>query len=145
MPTTRADLFPQAIRRTLAQRAGADPDARAVAGATIHTWQQMVAQLEPVIGARGVDAILRRALHLTSSSRPWLAFTSAQGDTAALLVHLEKHLADCAPDVAAEAGSALLVTFVKLLTALVGDSLTERLLAPVWVSALPASEQETKS
>jgi len=40
---------------------------------------------------------------------------------------------------AAEAAGALLLTFAELLATLIGESLTERLLAPVWARA---SEQE---
>jgi hypothetical protein len=41
------------------------------------------------------------------------------------------------------AGTALLVTFTELLVSLIGESLSERLLAPVWAPQLLASAQES--
>ena len=40
---------------------------------------------------------------------------------------------------------ALMVTFTELLSTLIGDSLTKRLLNPVWALPSPTSAQETKS
>jgi hypothetical protein len=48
-------------------------------------------------------------------------------------------------DAAAEASYSLLTTFVELLTNLIGASLAERLLGPVWLPPLPASKKEIKS
>jgi hypothetical protein len=45
----------------------------------------------------------------------------------------------------AEAASALLMSFVASLATLLGDSLTERLLAPVWEQPSLPSGQETTS
>jgi hypothetical protein len=46
---------------------------------------------------------------------------------------------------AAEAAQALLFNFTEMLSRLVGESLTERLLAPVWAHPPLLSEQEIKS
>jgi hypothetical protein len=46
---------------------------------------------------------------------------------------------------AAEAVYALLLTFTELLATLIGESLTERLLAPVWARPSLPSDQETVS
>lgn len=145
MSTTNRDLCREAIRRTLAQRAGGAPDAGAVAEATLSIWRKVVAQLVPVIGARGVDVIFGRSLHLASAAFPWLAIAGTHEDSVALLASLKARLADREPNDAAEAGYTLLVTFTDLLISLVGESLTARLLEPVWVSTPPVSEKETKS
>ncbi|MGK2944647.1 MAG: hypothetical protein ACSLFC_07895 [Desulfuromonadales bacterium] len=143
--TTNRELWREAIRITLAHRAGDAPDASAVAEATASTWRQVAALLTPVIGARGVDVIFRRALSLTSKIFQWLALGEAQGDSVALLVSLKAQLAGQETDVAAEAGCTLMVTFIELLTTLIGESLTERMVSPVWASPLPPSEQEAES
>jgi hypothetical protein len=143
--TTNRELWREAIRITLAHRAGSAADASAIAEATASTWRQVAALLTPVIGAQGVDVIFRRALSLTSKAFPCLAFGEEHGDSAALLVSLKVHLASRDTATAAEAGCTLMVTFIELLTTLIGESLIERLVSPVWASPLPPSEQETES
>lgn len=134
----------EAIRITLAHRAGAAADARAVADATIGTWRQLESLLAPVIGKQGVDVIFRRALHLSSNRFSWLAFGEEFVDSAVLLASLQARLASRQPDEVAEAGYALLVNFTELLTTLIGEALSERMLRQVWF--FPASsEQEIES
>jgi hypothetical protein len=62
-----------------------------------------------------------------------------------LLINLKARFADQETNAAAEASYTLMVTFVELLTTLIGESLTERLLSPVWALPSPASEKETIS
>ena len=105
----------------------------------------MADRLAPVIGARGVDALFSRSLHVTSKTFPWLAMAGNDGNSAALLASLKVRLAGQETAAAAEASDALLVNFTELLATLIGESLTERLLAPVWLPPSPESEQETAS
>lgn len=131
----------EAIRGALARGAGEAADARAVAEATLRTGREMSARLAPVIGARGVDVLFGRALHLTSAAFPWLAGTALDADEGAQLERAGRRLGAAEPAVAAEAGSALLLTFAELLESLIGESLTGRLLDPVWAPPSPASEK----
>ncbi len=123
----------EAIRRTLAHRAGATPNASTVTEAALSTWQQLAARIEPVIGARGVDALFDRSLHLTSKTFPWLAVTADHGNSTASLASLWGSFETREPTVATEASVALLGTFTELLVSLIGESLTERLLGLVWM------------
>lgn len=147
MPTTDSELLRAAIRTTLAQQAGNAPTARAVADAALNLWQQMAARLAPVIGVRGVDILFGRALHLTSRAFPWLVMVSEHGDSAAQLANFKgrvaARIAARDPSVASEASCALLLTFTELLATLIGEPLTERLLAPVWAPPPPAPERST--
>lgn len=149
LATTESDLRRAAIRETLAHHAGKTPDANAIAAATILTWGQMAIRLAPVIGARGVDVLIRRALHLTHLAFPWLVVAGGENEeheeSIAPLTSLTACLADREPAVVIEASAALLITFTEQLTTLIGESLTARLLGPVWVSSSPAAEQETAS
>ena len=145
MSTAEPELRRDAIRASLAQRAGDDPDASAIAQATLDIWQQVAERLEPVIGARGVDALLGRALYLTSRSFPWLAMTGNGGESPILLASFQTRLAGGETIAAAQAGHALLATFTELLANLIGESLTERLLAPVWVAPSPDPERKNAS
>lgn len=144
MSTTSDDPHREAIRRTLARSAGEDPDARSIAEATLDTWRRVADRLTPVIGARGVDALFSRSLHVTGKAFSWLvAMAGNDGSSAALLAGLKVRLAGQEPAAAAEASHALLVNFTELLATLIGASLTERLLAPVWLPPSPESERET--
>ena len=145
MSTTSNDRHHAAIRRTLARGAGEAPDASAIAEATLNTWHQVATRLAPVVGVRGVDAIFSRSLHVTSKAFPGLAMAGNDGNSAALLAGLKARLAGQETAAAAEASHALLVNFTELLATLIGESLTDRLLAPVWMPPLPAAEQEITS
>lgn len=122
----------EAIRKTLAHRAGDDADARAVAEATVSTWHQAAVRLAPIIGPQGVDVLFRRSLHLTGSSVPWLAPSIDENDCTALLASLQARLAGQEAAAALAASHALLANFTELLASLIGKALTERLLAPIW-------------
>jgi hypothetical protein len=145
MPTADRELCREAIRRTLALRAGDAPDASAVAEAALGTWRIVAIRLAPVIGKQGVDVLFNRSLQLTSATFPWLSIARDHEDNAAVLATLKARFAGSEKDAAAEASYTLLVTFTELLTTLIGESLTERLLGPVWAPPSSAPEQERAS
>jgi hypothetical protein len=132
--TSNLERFRGAIEATLARHAGEAPDAIAVADALAATWHQVVVLLEPVIGVRGIDAIFRRSLFLTSITCTWLVFDEESGDNVALFAGFKACLVARNADDASEAARALLVNFTELLATLIGPSLTERLLVPVWAA-----------
>jgi hypothetical protein len=47
MSGLNSDVYGKAIRETVTLRAGASPDADAIAQSALSTWQQIAAQLEP--------------------------------------------------------------------------------------------------
>ena len=140
-----AALRHAAIGSLLAERAGKSPDASAVSRAIGSIWPEVAARLAPVIGARGVDVLFARALHQTSSAFPWLQIAGDHGNGVAALETLRTCLAGQETAAATEGSHALLMNFTELLATLIGESLTDRLLGPVWAPSLPASEQETGS
>ncbi len=143
MLTTLHTVRREALRATLARRAGNAPTTRSVADAALGIWQQIAARLEPVIGAGGVDVLFGRSLHLTGKAFPWLAAAGAKGNSAASLGSLRACLETHETQVAAAAGLALLAGFTELLAGLIGESLTDRLLGNVWLLPLAISELET--
>lgn len=145
MPITDRDLCREAIRRTLRRRAGDFPDALAIAQATSEIWILMSAQVTPVIGDNGIDAILKRALRLTSVIFPWLASLDGQLDKDSFPARMTELMAGRESTVAVQAGSSLLITFTELLATLIGNSLTRRLLDPVWEVDFVVTEQEKTS
>jgi hypothetical protein len=142
MATGKANLDREAIRTAVAPRASL-PGAGATVEVTAATWRLVAAQLAPVIGERGFEVLFRRALHMTSTTFPWLAVGANPGGSGSPLPSLEGCLARQDPATAAEASYTLLLTFTELLTALIGESLTTRLLAPVWASPSLSSAQES--
>ena len=145
MPTTGNELLREQIRRALVRRGGSESDANAVAEATLGTWHDMSNRLSPVIGTGGVDALFRRSLHITSATFPWLSISAEDENEEALLADLKSRLSGREAAVAAEAGHVLLATFAGLLTDLIGNSLTERLLEPIWNAAPAATDKEISS
>jgi hypothetical protein len=132
----------ETIRRTLVQRAGGGANANAVANAAISTWHEASARLSPIIGGQGIDVLLRRSLHVAGKTFPALAEPTHEGRNNVLLANLQVRLSACETALAIEASNALLVTFTELMSSLIGESLTERLLAPIWAPSFPASEQK---
>jgi hypothetical protein len=140
MAVADSNLFRESIRTVLAQRVGI-PDSKATANATAATWRLLAAQLAPVVGARGLEVLFDRALRMTSATFPWLAVSGGNG--AGLLPGVMEVLACQRPAEAAEASYTLFLTFTELLMTLIGESLTTRLLAPVWSSPSLSSVQES--
>jgi hypothetical protein len=117
---------------TLAQQAAAGADADAIAASAVAAWRGIDAALSPIIGSGGVSALFERSLYLTSARHPALiaAHDDAQGSGG--FVALQAVYARASGAEAAVAHGALLVAFCVLLTALIGEPLTARLLQPVW-------------
>jgi hypothetical protein len=124
----------ESIRTAVAQRTD-QFSADATVEVTAATWRLVAAQLAPVIGARGLEVLFSRALHMTSTTYRWLAVSEDRAGSQDPLPSLAQCLARQDPATAAEASYKLLLTFTELLTTLIGESLTTRLLAPVWATA----------
>ena len=145
MSFTNRHMRREVIRNTLSARTGGAPDARAVAAALLDTWQNMASRLEPVVGARGVDALFGRALHLAGNTFPWLAATGVRGNSATSLASLKTCFEGQKTSVAMDAACALLATFIELLASLIGESLTERLVGGVWDPSHPETQQQRQA
>ena len=145
MSTPKSQFEREAIREVLMFRAGKPFNSIVVAEATLNIWQQMATRLIPVIGERGVEVLFSRSLHLTTRTFPRLEIAADHGDKAALIANVKAQLASSGSNDAIEASCALLGTFTELLSTLIGASLTERLLGPVWTLPSPISVQESES
>jgi len=132
----------EAIRRALLLQAGDAVEASAVATATVATWLEAAIRLTPVIGGEGVDMLFHRALQISAKDFPWLVVTTKKAGRTEMLVALQTHMSEREMEIALEASVALLAAFADLLAHLIGESLTDRLLGPIWAPPLPASEQE---
>ncbi|HEY6645151.1 hypothetical protein [Povalibacter sp.] len=138
--------YVQHARSSLTQLAATGADARRIADRAVSMWSDVDAALSPIIGHRGVTALLRRSLLLTVPTHTALltahADVDAPSDFGALRATLERQ----SSETAIATNDALLQKFVDLLTNLIGESLTERLLRSV--PDTPSSDgavQETSS
>ena len=121
------------IATPLAHRAGAGAGATQVAQAVGALLQEIDRVLCPIIGKGGVLALLQRSVHLSAVQYPWLPTGLGAGGLAGVdATVLTAVLARQDAVQALACGDALLTTFHGLLTSLIGASLTERLLRPVW-------------
>ncbi|MBL0393648.1 hypothetical protein JJ685_21100 [Ramlibacter monticola] len=105
-------------------------DPCAAADAAVAAWAEIDALLAPVLGRRGVAAPYQRSVHLTLTTRPWLAPARDGLLQPGGLDPLHTALAAQDGATAAAASPELLANFRVLLASLLGESLTTRLLAP---------------
>ena len=97
------------------------------------TWREIDVALRPIIGQRGVGLLYKRSLHLVGRDYPWLADMQGISQDTMDLAALAAVITEQESKHAAAAGGLLLKTFHHLLSSLIGPSLTEQLLRPVWV------------
>ena len=122
------------IRRILLENAGGPgANTSAVADATVRTWMRAAAELALLIGQGGVHALYERSLHLTRAIHPWLPEAEHSVPADATFSALKAGLGKGEPEEALEAGIAFLVVYTDLLTKLIGETLTMRLVDASWV------------
>jgi len=126
-----------AMVAALARQAADGAEASTLAASIASTWRQIEQALTPILGARGVAALFKRALFLTKDRFPWLedafAATEASSEHGALDVFGVVLSRQSAATAAAGAG-AFLTTFHDVLVSMIGATLTERLLQSVWAT-----------
>ena len=108
-------------------------------------FQSIDQTLVPIVGQRGMAALYKRTLHLARPTCPWLPVTPEDVSTGIDIAALTAALAQRTAADAAAAGARLLHNFHALLTTLIGEPLTERLLRSVWATFLSGpSARDTK-
>jgi hypothetical protein len=130
------------ILRALTQEAGTDADAKALAAAALRVYDTLAGQLALLIGDGGVRALTARSLHLVQREFPWLAEAQAPDPSEGPFAQVVSSLERQEPAVATEAAAAALATLGALLEALIGETLTMRVLRAAWPSAFPDETQQ---
>ncbi len=120
------------MQTMFARQSAAGADASAIAKMAVSVWKDVGVALSPIIGQPGVAALFKRSLYLTRSAHPCLAIVLEDSTQPDELAALQTVLAQQVMATAEAANNALLQNFQDLLTSLIGLSLTERLLRPVW-------------
>ena len=115
-----------------ARQSAAGGEASRSADMAVAIWKDVGIALSPIIGQTGVAALFKRSIHLTRSAHPCLAAVLDDHAQPGELATLQAVLAQQTHAAAVAANIALLQNFQDLLISLIGLSLTERLLRPVW-------------
>lgn len=105
-------------------------------------WRRIAQQLCPLIGESGFCALFGRATHVVGPEHAWLAPQQPCRSPEQLFSSLEERLGSVDAARAAAANEALLRTFTQLLAALIGEKLTQRLLASATATAETAPGQQ---
>ncbi|HAT31814.1 MAG TPA: hypothetical protein DCW29_13450 [Janthinobacterium sp.] len=127
------DKRQQLIHRVLTtqgEMGGADVVAHA-----IRAWERLAAHLSPLIGEAGFCALFGRSLRLVIPQYPWLTTKQSSQPIDSLFSTLKENLTSIDPVIAGKANSTLLDTFTRLLSGLIGEALTTRLLNTAWADA----------
>lgn len=111
--------------------AAAGADAERIAGEAIAVWDAMHRAIAPVIGARGSAALHHRILHVARATHPWLDAACEAAAVPGDFSVLRQALASRTASEAAAAHDSMLQAFLELLTTLIGEPLTARLLQAV--------------
>jgi hypothetical protein len=96
-------------------------------GHLLQPWRQLARHLSPLIGESGFCALFSRAGRLVAAQYGWLASPTFK-TIDVLIAALGDSLSGVPADAAREGNAALLDSFVKLLSDLIGEALTIRLL-----------------
>lgn len=132
------------MQATFAQLIAQGADAGQIADKAVSTWRIVDAALSPIIGEHAVAALYKRSVSLTRRDYPCLCVSNGDspGDDFAVLRTV---LSQQTSSKAVAAQNALLQTFRELLTNLLGESLTGRLLEAVCDTPSGAGELQDKS
>ena len=97
-----------------------------------------------MIGSHGLEVLFSRTLYLTGRSYAWLGVAGDRHLGVPPLDVIRARLGRQQAPVAAAASCEFMFIFTELLAALIGDSLTDRLLGPVWALAAPSPDLESR-
>jgi hypothetical protein len=95
-------------------------------------WKQLAAHLTPVIGDAGFCALYGRAVRLAMSDFPWLTAVEPARTVDSFFLTLKENFASTDAQSMAQANSALLDKYTGLLSTLIGEMLTTRILNSAW-------------
>lgn len=96
-------------------------------------WRQLARQLTPLIGEPGFSALYGRALRLTIPAHPLFSSVQAGSSSPTLIASLQENLETAGSVSAMDGLVALADTFTGLLSALIGEPLTIKVLQSAWV------------
>jgi hypothetical protein len=124
--TTLSVKHQKMIRRALLQWPDAIPDG------TVDLWERLAFVLVSIIGEGGFQSLYSRSVHLANAKFPWLQPSLPSQPADSRFSSLKASLEGQDSTVASEASVALLITFIDILTLLIGEQLTTSILRSAW-------------
>jgi hypothetical protein len=122
-------------RRQLIHAMLAQPGGVEAADRHLLPWRSLALHLSPLIGESGFGALYGRTGRLLTQQHGWLTVGPSSQPLDALFRTLKEDLAGAEPAQAVLANEALLTTFTRLLSDLIGEALTTRLIDSAWNGA----------
>jgi hypothetical protein len=119
-------------RRIVEQEAGGSPDPAAPAAAVETVCRRLRDHLVDLLGAGGVSALLRRAVHLAQREQPLLAGVAVSGESATCFIGLAESLAASSEEEATAAAATVLTHLLDLLVMLLGEELGMKPIRKLW-------------
>lgn len=130
MPKYKID---EAIQFGLAKQIDKSADVNAVTDTMVTLCQQVAQRVDPIIGMHGTEVIFNRSIKLTGQDYPWLVLPDKQSNSADKIHDFLKAFEYKHANQVSSASYRLLLTFSQILIDLIGESLTSRLLNPVFI------------
>jgi hypothetical protein len=109
----------------------ADSDGQTVAAATLRAWKRLAAHLTPLVGDIGFCALYARAAHLAAPDKA-LSSSGPAKSVEALFSTLNTELLASGSALVPDDAASSLGVFVQLLSGLIGEALTMKILASAW-------------
>jgi hypothetical protein len=132
----------QLILDALATKGGVD---RGPVDYGLQPWEQLATHLTPLIGEAGFCALYGRAVRMISSRHKWLSVPRSPQTVASLLGTLKENFESVEPLIAGQANISLLDTYTGLLSTLIGELLTTRILTSAWTDESEGKNTQEKS
>ena len=147
LETASAERRHALLRRLFESPVRAFADPRQTSQQLKATWAEIDGRLSALIGHRGVEALFSRSIHVTRTTAASLEGLGESTDGTVSYGEVASRLSALEPARAREVSLSLLLSFTDLLSSRVGDSLTERLLGPIWtpIEAPPAAHLEERT
>lgn len=103
-----------------------------VAYAAIDLWERLAIQIVSIVGDGGFNSLYERSVFLTQAAFPWLEAASQPPQTDHRFAQLKMSFEGKTPAQTSAANSLLLITFTDILSSLIGEQLTARILRSAW-------------
>ncbi|MFZ6816855.1 hypothetical protein [Undibacterium sp. Ji22W] len=127
-------------RKWLQRAFDQQPDA--IGAANLRLWEHLARELMSIIGEAGFESLYSRCVFLLRDEYPWLQLHPPSAPIGTRFDALKTQLDQQEFALAERASRALLDTFMRLLSGLIGVGLTQNILQVAWDRILPEPNQE---
>jgi hypothetical protein len=116
-----------------------------IGAASLQLWEHLARELISIIGEAGFESLYSRCGFLLQDEFPWLQLSKSSSQISTRLHDLKKQLDQQELALAERASRALLDTFIRLLSGLIGAGLTRNILQVAWNGILPEPVEDSDS